>query len=212
VTVRAIVFDCDGVLVDSEPHSVAAWLDLASELGHPATGFDVARCTGLGFVETRAHLATLGPLPPPGELWPQLLEALSRSFGRGLAVFPDAIEVLDAAERRRKIAVASASPRQRLDLTLEAAGLIDRFRVSVAGDEVLAGKPDPDVYLAALEGLGVEPGAAVAVEDSAPGVTAAHRAGIRVVAVARDAVTRGALAEAGAALVVERLEPGQLGL
>jgi beta-phosphoglucomutase-like phosphatase (HAD superfamily) len=137
------VFDCDGVLVDSEPHSLIAWLEVLDGLGHPATAADIEACTGLGYVSTHEFLNSIEPIPPPGDVWSSLLEALESSFRGGLEVFPDAVAVLDAAMAAGlPVVVASASPRQRLDLTLGVAGLIERFAVSVAGDEVAVEKPD----------------------------------------------------------------------
>lgn len=209
---EAVVFDCDGVLVDSEPHSIAAWLEVLSALGHPGTSDDIEACTGLGFVPTRESLVRLAPLPPPDELWPRLLEALAGSFRSGLVVFPDATAVLVACEEAGvPVAVASASPRARLDLTLQTAGLAPRFAISVAGDEVAYGKPAPDVYLAAADRLGVAPAGCVAIEDSPVGVRAAVVAGMRVLGTPRPGTGRGVLVAAGAE-VPTRLDPEILGL
>jgi len=215
----AVVLDCDGVLVDSEPHSIAAWLEVLGRLGHPASRSDVAACTGLGFAPTFAALGSVAPLPSQASVWAALVDALDRSFSGGLEVFADAIAVVDECLARGiPVAVASASARQRLDLTLARAALAGRFAVSVAGDEVLRGKPAPDVYLAAAAALGVDAAKCVAVEDTAAGVRAAVDAGMRVVAVVRaDADPR--LLEAAGARVVEHLVPeavltfgaGQLG-
>ena len=201
----AVVFDCDGVLVDSEPHSVVSWMDVLAGIGHPAALADVEACTGLGFAPTYDVLNSLAPLPPAEAVRQRLLEALQRSFARGLGVFPDAVAVLDAClGAGLRVAVASASPRERLDLTLRTAGLIDRFTVSIAGDEVQRGKPAPDVYLAAADRMGADPASCVAVEDTPTGVQAAAAAGMRVVAVARPGADR-ALLEAAGATVVEHL-------
>ena len=202
MTGGAVLFDCDGVLVDSEPHSVAAWLDVLGSVGHPATAADVEACVGLGFLPTRDALARLGPLPAGDELWPTLLEALRRSFDTGLTAFEDATALLSAVrERGLPSAVVSGSPRSRLDLTLERAGLT--FEVSVAGDEVEP-KPAPDPYLTAAERLGVDPTQCLVIEDTPTGVRSGVAAGCRVVAVVREGVDRGVLEEAGAE-VVERL-------
>ncbi|MBP1633196.1 MAG: Haloacid dehalogenase-like hydrolase, partial [Acidobacteria bacterium] len=90
---RAVVFDCDGVLVDSEPHSAAAWMAALGRYGRAVRAADVAACTGLGYAATYAHLAALpgeGSLPGPDALAPEVLAALAASFDRGLHVFPDA--------------------------------------------------------------------------------------------------------------------------
>lgn len=208
----AVVFDCDGVLVDSESHSRAAWIEVLDDLGHSATGVDIEACTGLGFTPTHASLSVIGPLPPPGEVWPVLLRALARSFADGLEVFADAVGLLDAvAEAGIAVAVASASPRQRLDLTLRVSGLTDRFAVSVAGDEVAAPKPKPDVYLMALQLLGKSPGGAWAIEDTDVGACAALGAGMEVIAVVRTEDSRQRLDRVGVT-VVDRLDPFLLGL
>ena len=198
--------------MDSEPHSIAAWLDVLGGYGHAATESDVDACTGLGYEPTYTSLSAIAPLPPSGEVWPALLAALERSFDRGLVVFADAVAMLDAVEEAGlPVAVASASPRQRLDLTLRVAGLASRFAASVAGDEVAASKPDPAVYLAALEALGSGASGAVAIEDTVAGALSALGAGMAVIAVARREGSADSLGETGA-FVVDRLEPGHLGL
>jgi len=154
---RAVVFDCDGVLVDSEPHSIAAWLNVLGGRGHCAVRSDVEACTGLGYGPTYAHLAATDPnitLPAAADLWPELLEALAASFDAGLDPFADAADAVAALSAAGvPIGVASSSPRERLDLTLSRSGLIGHFAATAAGDEVQRGKPAPDVYLlAALPG------------------------------------------------------------
>ena len=206
----AVVFDCDGVLVDSEPHSVTSWLAVLGALGHPGTAADIEGCIGLGYGPTRDVLARLGPLPEPEVLWPRLLEELGASYRRGLIRFDDAMASLEACRQAGvPTAVATASPRSRLDLTLVSAGLM--FAVSVAGDEVEHAKPAPDVYLRAASLLSVDPARCVAVEDTAIGARAALAAGMTTVAVVRREGDREALGETGA-LVVDTITPEVLGL
>jgi beta-phosphoglucomutase-like phosphatase (HAD superfamily) len=203
---RAVVFDCDGVLVDSEPHSWSAWQEVARRHGIAVADEQISTCTGLGYRDTHAFVAGLGggDLPPPAELLPQLLEALGRSFARGLRRFDDAVgAVADLSFEGVPLAVASSSPRARLDLTLAAADLARYFPISVAGDEVRNSKPAPDVYLEAVRLLGANPGDCLAVEDSEPGVRAAIAAEMRVIGVARDPATAGRLVAAGAGVVPE---------
>lgn len=206
---RAVVFDCDGVLVDSEPHSAVAWVEVLGRRGHRATAADVAECTGLGYAATYAHLAAVDPsvaLPPAAELWPEVQAALTSSFARGLAVFPDAAAcVAELALYGVPLGVASSSRRERLDLTLERSGLGRYFTATVAGDEVEHGKPAPDVYLLAARRLGVGPGECLAVEDTGHGAGSAAAAGMRVLGVARRPEETGRLLAAGAALV-DRLD------
>jgi len=202
--VGAVVFGCDGVLADTEPHSRSAWRSVLSNLGHPATSSDVEGCTGLGYSECYDRLADVAPLPPSADLWSSVLEALIASFSTGLLRFEDAANAVESLVLLGvPIAVASSSPRERLDVTLSAIGLAGRFDVTVAGDEVERSKPAPDVYLAAARLLGVAPGDCVAVEDSGHGATAAVAAGMRVIGVVRDDEEAGRLLSAGAALVTE---------
>lgn len=207
---RAVIFDCDGVLVDSEPHSAVAWVAALGRYGHRATAADVAACTGLGYAATYAHLAAVHPevpLPSPEDLSPEVLAALAASFDRGLLVFPDAAECVTAlAFQGVPLAVASSSRRDRLDLTLARSGLARYFRATVAGDEVAHGKPAPDVYLAAAASLGLRPADCLAVEDTGPGAASAVAAGMRVVGVTRIPAETGRLLAAGAGLV-NRLDP-----
>ncbi|MEK7252705.1 MAG: HAD family phosphatase [Actinomycetota bacterium] len=208
----AVVFDCDGVLVDSEPHSVVSWLTVLGRLGHPATAADIERCIGFGFLPTRQALALLGPLPEPEVLAPALLASLADSFRSGLHRFPDAVDTLAASERAGvPLAVASASARSRLNLTLNSAGLAHRFSASVAGDEVSNGKPAPDVYLRAAHLLGIDPVSCVAIEDSPIGAQSAVAAGMRTIGIVRRAQDRDALTAAGAE-VVEVLTGDVLGV
>ena len=210
---RAVVFDCDGVLVDSEPHSAAAWVTVLGGRGHRATAADVAECAGLGYAATYDHLAAVDPavaLPPAEALWAEVQAALAESFDRGLTVFPDAAAcVTELAFAGVPLGVASSSRRERLDLTLERSGLGRYFASVAAGDEVEHGKPAPDVYLLTAQRLGVRPEECLAVEDTGHGAAAAVAAGMRVLGVARTPAEVGPLLAAGAALV-DRLDPGVL--
>ena len=200
----AVIFDCDGVLVDSEPHSQAAWVAVLRGYGLSVGLDDVAACTGMGLLATHEHLTTDIPgVPGPDELWPELMAAMAESFQRvGLDTFDDASQAVeDLAFAGVSLAVASSSPRDRLDMTLAASRVGRRFSITVAGDEVERPKPAPDVYLAAATLLGTSPPTCVAVEDHPLGVAAAVAAGMRVVAVARDSADVGPLLASGAAVV-----------
>jgi beta-phosphoglucomutase-like phosphatase (HAD superfamily) len=203
--VVAVIWDCDGVLVDSEPHSIAAWMAVLPRYGSPAVAADVEACTGLGFLPTFDHLSALGssrPFPAPEELWPELLDALAVSFEGGLRVFADSASTIRGVAAAGLLqGVATTSPRSRLELTLRSAGLGGNFAATAAGDEVVAGKPAPDVYLLAAERLEVDPRTCVAVEDTGFGVRAAVAAGMRTIGIVRDPSQEQAMAEAGAEIV-----------
>jgi HAD superfamily hydrolase (TIGR01509 family) len=202
--VRPVVFDCDGVLVDSEHLSWEVWRRVAGPYGVEISEDQARSLTGRTEVDAHAALSG-GRLPPFEEFWVEIAEEMYRTFQTHLQSFEDARDVLDHLEGRTRMAVASSSPRERLDVALQTTGLGHYFEFIVAGDEVEAGKPAPDLFLAAAAGLGVDPTECVAVEDSPNGITAARAAGMRVVAVDRGYFP---VTELGAAhLVVPRLTP-----
>ena len=211
---RAVIWDCDGVLVDSEPHSVASWVTVLQRFGSTATAADVEGCMGFGYPDTYARLAAIPSstrIPDPDALWPLLLDAIGESFGHHLPPFPDALATIEAiAEAGIPQAVASTSKRSRVDLALERSGLTTWFGAVVAGDQVDHPKPWPDVYLRAAELLGIDPTGCVAVEDTSHGCKAAVAAGMPVIGVVRVESERAPMTEAGAALVVDAIGIGAI--
>jgi HAD superfamily hydrolase (TIGR01509 family) len=191
----AVVFDCDGTLVDSEPLAWRAWEDELAAHGYKLTKADLQRTRGRSYRDTHAHFAEqVEALPDSKAFWPGFSGRLFQLIDAELSPFEDAVQTARELHARGiPIAIASSSPRERLDRTLAAAGLGDLFHVTVAGDEVALGKPAPDLFLAAAERLGVAPEDCVAVEDSPPGVESALAAGLTVVAVARAAEHRALL-------------------
>jgi len=203
--VAAVVFDCDGTLVDSEPLSRSAWERSLAPYGYAIGDAEYAGLVGLPYPRVHAHFAGRIPaLGGPEAVWSAYSERLFALIDTTLASFPDALDTVhDLRARGVAIAVASSSVRARLDRTLARAGLHDAFAVTVAGDEVAHGKPAPDMFLAAAERLGVEPAACIAIEDSGPGVAAARAAGMTTVGIARAAGHAAALGDAH--VVLDRL-------
>jgi beta-phosphoglucomutase-like phosphatase (HAD superfamily) len=202
---KAVIWDCDGVLVDSEPHSVASWVTVLGRFGSEVTASDVEGCLGLGYPDTYERLASVpsgDPIPGPDDLWPLLMEAIGVSFGPFLPPFPDALETIEAlGDRGIPQAVATSSKRSRVELALERSRLTDWFVGIVAGDQVEQTKPAPDVYLAAAGLLGTGPPECVAVEDSANGCRAAIAAGMPVIGVVRIEQEREPMTKTGAVVV-----------
>lgn len=195
--VEAIIFDCDGVLVDSEPLAWQAWRDVLGRYGVEVTDDDVRRLTGRRQADLHASFAARAPIPPFADLYAEVSSALFELFERELRPFSDAIETIDGLRAGGfRLAVASSSPRARLDRMLALAGLSDAFDASVAGDEVDAGKPEPDLFVRAAALLGLDAGTCTAVEDTPAGVASARAAGMCVVAVVRGHVDRAGLAAA----------------
>ena len=200
--IAAVVFDCDGTLVDSEPLARRAWERSLAPHGYAIGDAEYAGLVGLPFALVHSYFAErVAGLPEPGAFWRDYSGTLFGLIDAELVPFPDALEtVRELRTRGVQVAVASSSVRERLDRTLRRTGL--EFAVTVAGDEVEHGKPAPDMFFAAAARLGVEPAHCAVVEDTAPGVAAGLAAGMRTVGVARDG---DAAALASAHVVVERL-------
>lgn len=180
----AVVFDCDGVLVDSEALAMRVSQRIVTDLGWPADIETMTElfvgCSHEFFVEQIEN--HIGRKLEPG--WDAPYEGwLEEAFRGELTAVPGVREALDRITL--PTAVASNSAHERIRLSLGLVGLLDRFdgRISSAHD-VPAGKPEPDVYLHAARRLGVEPQRCIAIDDSRFGVTAAHRAGMFVLAYA----------------------------
>jgi HAD superfamily hydrolase (TIGR01509 family) len=203
----AVVFDCDGTLVDSEPLSRRAWEHELGARGYTVTDEDYAAVLGRTFERTHAYFAQRVELPEVAEFWPFISSTLFQLIDDELVPFDDALETVAALHADGvTVAVASSSPRVRLDRTLLRAGLQATFDVTVAGDEVVHGKPAPDMYVEAAARLGVAAGDCIAVEDTATGVEAALRAGMKVVGIARSDGDHTLLRDAD--VVLDRLSAG----
>ena len=179
-----VIFDCDGTLVDSEPLSGETWRRVTRPFGYEISDSDLAQVVGFPYLRTHAFFATRVALPAPEVLLGQLNEILFALIDAELQPFDDALQaVKDLRAHGVRVAVASSSPRERLDRTLARAHL--QFEITIAGDEVEHGKPAPDMFLLAAERLGVEPSHCVVIEDSPPGVAAGKAAGMPTLAVQR---------------------------
>jgi HAD superfamily hydrolase (TIGR01509 family) len=185
---QAVIFDCDGTLVDSEPLARIAWERSLSPYGYTIDDAEYATLIGLPYLKVHCFFAERVPgLVAPDAFWETYSGALFELIDTELEPFDDALETIrELRVLGIPVAVASSSPRARLDRTLRRAGLADAFPVSVAGDEVTHGKPAPDMFLAAAQRLGVAPERCAVIEDSPPGVVAGLAAGMHTVGVARD--------------------------
>jgi HAD superfamily hydrolase (TIGR01509 family) len=145
----------------------------------------MALCTGTPYVNTHAFISARAPLPPAEQFWPLLRDELFSLIEVELHPFADAWAAVEELRARGfPLAVASSSPRERLDRTLAAAGYA--FATTVAGDEVEHGKPAPDMFLLAARRLNVPPARCVVVEDSGPGVAAGVAAGMPTLGIRRE--------------------------
>jgi len=182
--VAAVIFDLDGVLLDSE----SAWVEVKKEFTEESGGRweDRARMEMLGMSSTewsRYMHDELGVPVSPEEISSEVAKRLMQRYRRRLPLLPGAVEAVRSMASEWPLALATSSNRNVIDLVLSESGLADAFAATVSSEEVDRGKPAPDVYLEAAKQLGVEPTACVAIEDSTNGIRSAHAAGMAVVAV-----------------------------
>jgi HAD superfamily hydrolase (TIGR01509 family) len=201
--IEAVVFDLDGVLLDSEE----IWDQAREELAHERGGrwHDRAQRDMMGMSSTewsRYMHETIGLPEPPEEINREVVRRLSDLYRRELPAIPGAREAVERLAARWPLGLASSSNRELIDLALELLGVQHLFEATVSSEEVARGKPAPDVYLEAARRLGVEPTKAAAVEDSENGILAAKAAGMRVIAIPNRRFPPGdeALAEADVVL------------
>ena len=201
---RAVLWDLDGVLVDSAPFHFQAWHELMASLGRELSEADFRRTFGQ---RNDAILRDLLGELAPGEV-EQLAarkEELFRQAARGnIAALPGSLALLRLLrERGLKLALVSSTPHANIDMVLRSLGVEEAFDVIVGEEDVTRGKPNPEGFLLAAKRLGVMPAECVVIEDAPAGVEAAKRGGMRCVGVCRDR-PREALAKAD--LVVESLD------
>jgi HAD superfamily hydrolase (TIGR01509 family) len=183
-SLAAVLFDMDGLLVDSEPVWSVAEAEIMDWLGGPWSLDVKALCVGRRVDEACAILVRVaGSAVSPGEVQERLVGRMCELFRAHLPLLPGALELLDAVRAAGvPTALVSSSYRVLVDAALESLGPW-RFDVTVAGDEVARAKPDPEPYLRAAALLGVDPWECVVVEDSVAGVRSGEAAGCAVVAV-----------------------------
>lgn len=194
---RAVVFDMDGLLLDTEVVWQAAEEALFAAHGAVFTREDKIAVIGTAFDTTARYFADRLGYPPErgAALVDELLEHMAEALRRDVAGRPGAIELVARLRGRVPLALATNSPRRLADAALATAGLTDVFDVIVTSDDVDRFKPDPDIYLLACRRLGLEPGAVLALEDSAAGIASAKAAGLACIAVPQFAETDVAAAD-----------------
>jgi HAD superfamily hydrolase (TIGR01509 family) len=180
----AVVFDLDGVLVESEQVWDAAREELARERGVSWRDGATAHMMGMSSYEWSRYMHDrLGVPMTPEAITDDVVRRVAAAYERELPLLPHAVETVRELGRRWRLGVASSSNRPIIELVLDRSGLRPWFAAVVSSEEVEHGKPAPDVYLAAADRLGVDPSVCVAVEDSANGIRAAVAAGMPTIAV-----------------------------
>ena len=215
--IEAVVFDLDGLLLDSEQVWDEAREQLAKERGgrwHDQAQKDMM---GMSSTEWSRYMHDRIGLPePPEEINREVVERLAAIYREHLPVIPGAKEAVERLAARWPLGLASSSNRELIDLALDLLGVKHLFAATVSSEEVARGKPAPDVYLEVARRLGVDPTHAAAVEDSNNGILAAKAAGMRVLAIpnrhfppGEDALARAdVVLDSLAELTPETVEPG----
>lgn len=182
---ESVIFDCDGVLVDTEPAANAVLAELVTEIGVPTTTEQaVATYMGRSWASCVEIVERELGRPAPGDFGERYRAGVRAAWERELRPVPGVVEALDAIELPS--CVASSGEHERMRLTLGLTGLLSRFEGRLfSATEVAHGKPAPDLFLHAADRMGFEPITTVVVEDTVPGVEAARAAGMRVLAFAR---------------------------
>jgi HAD superfamily hydrolase (TIGR01509 family) len=182
---QAVIFDLDGILIDTEWISYQVWAQIAAEYGGDLTKESYPGMIGLTAEETgeyvmRSARVSFDLAPTVARVWKTVTERINT----GIEPMHGAAQLLTAlAQRGYPLAIASNSPTGYIENALNGMGLRSYFRETVGIDQVQQGKPAPDVYLRAAQRLDVPPGRCLAIEDSYVGSQAALQAGMRVLAV-----------------------------
>jgi HAD superfamily hydrolase (TIGR01509 family) len=206
VVIEAVVFDLDGVIVDSEHVWDATREALARERGgrwHEKAQQDMMGMSSLEW--SRYMHERLGLKDPPEEISAEVIRRLEATYREELPLIDGAPEAVARLAQRWPLGLASSSNRPIIDLVLELGSLHRFFKVTVSSEEVARGKPSPDVYLEAARRLGADPSKTAAIEDSRNGILSARAAGMRVIAIPNKRFPPGEEALAEVDVVIESI-------
>ena len=198
MSVRAVVFDLDGVIIDSEEVWEEVRRGYVAEHGREFLPDTQQRLMGMSTPEWARYLAEdVGVGVPPERVAADVLDRMAERYRARVPLIPGAVDAVHRIAARFPVALASSSARVLIDRVLESAGLTGVFRATLSTEEVPRGKPAPDVFLAAAERLGADPAECAAIEDSSNGLRGAAAAGMAVICVphgvyppAEDALAR----------------------
>ena len=183
-SVDAVVFDLDGVLVDSETIWDELRRDVAAEAGRAWPDDATRAMQGMSTPEWSRYLHDVVGIPEsPEDIARTVIDRISACYREHLPLIDGAVDAVTRLAEHWPLGLASSSPRTLISTVLDVSGLASAFRVAVSTEEVAAGKPAPDVYLTVASRLGVRPDRAVAVEDSSNGLRSADAAGLAVIAI-----------------------------
>ena len=201
--IKAVVFDLDGVLIDSEPVWEQVRRGLVTERGGHWPTDAQRRLMGMSTPEWARYLSEdLGVGLPPGEVAAIVTDRMAARYREHIPLLPGAADAVRRLADRWPLGLASSAPAVLIETVLQSAGLRPDFQVTMSTEQVPRGKPAPDIYLAVAGCLGVGAASCAAVEDSSNGLRSAAAAGLRVIAVPRPQYPPDpdALAQAGLVL------------
>jgi HAD superfamily hydrolase (TIGR01509 family) len=180
----AVIFDLDGVLIDSEQLWNEAKEAFVNARGGQWRDDAPGAMIGMSSLEWSAYIHDeLGVPLEPEQINREVVGEIDELYRRELPLLPGAVETVRALAARWPLGLASSANREIIDLVLELSGLTDAFAATVSSEESGRGKPAPDVYLEAARRLGIDPQRCVAIEDSASGIRAGVAAGMAVITV-----------------------------
>jgi beta-phosphoglucomutase-like phosphatase (HAD superfamily) len=182
--IAAVVFDLDGVLIDSEPVWEAVRREFVEAQGGRWPADAQTRMMGMSTREWSSYVGReLGVGLPPEEVARAVMNGVRGQYEKRLPLMEGAIEAVSGLAAVWPLGLASSSPGELIEVVLDRAALRPFFKVVLSTEEVARGKPAPDVYVEVMRRLLVEPARSVAVEDSTNGIRSAAAAGLRVIAI-----------------------------
>ncbi len=204
--ISAVVFDLDGVLVDSEPVWEQVRQGLVTERGGHWAPDAQRRIMGMSTPEWARYLSEdLGVGLPPDQVASEVIDRMTARYTQHVPLMDGAVDAVRRVAARWPLAVASSAPAVLIQTVLQSAGLRPCFSVVMSTEQVPRGKPAPDIYLAVTAALGCPPADCAAVEDSSNGLRSAAAAGLQVIAIPQPQYPPDSDALAGASLVLPSL-------
>jgi HAD superfamily hydrolase (TIGR01509 family) len=182
--IEAVVFDLDGVLIDSEPVWEEVRRGLVAERGGHWAPDAQRRLMGMSTQEWARYLSEdLGVGLPSGEVAALVVDRMAARYRERIPFLPGAVDAVHRLAAGWPLGLASSAPAVLIETVLQAAGLRSYFKVTMSTEQVPHGKPAPDIYLTVTARLGVPPSSSAAVEDSSNGLRSAAAAGLHVIAI-----------------------------
>jgi len=204
--IEAVVFDLDGVLIDSEPVWERVRRELVAERGGHWAPDAQRKLMGMSTPEWARYLSEdLGVGLPADQVAALVIDRMAASYRKHLPLLPGAVAAVRRLAARWPLGLASSAPAVLVDTVLQSSGLRPCFLVTMSTEQVARGKPAPDIYLAVAARLGYSPPDCAAIEDSSNGLRSAAAAGLPVIAVPRPQYPPDPDALASASLVLSSL-------